>query len=102
MHQMVESKLEAIAESCHRNHVRKAELFGSATSNQFHPDHSDIDFLVSFDDLPPGEYADAYFGLLEDLQEIFHRPVDIVVESTLKNPYFLQEVQKSRTVLYAT
>jgi hypothetical protein len=29
--------------------------------------HRDFDFLVEFEPLPPGAYADAYFALLEAL-----------------------------------
>jgi len=56
---------------------------------------------LTFQDLGSGEYADAYFGLLEDLQALFQRPVDLVVDSTFQNPYFRQSVQSTRTLLYA-
>jgi predicted nucleotidyltransferase len=77
------------------------ELFGSATGEHFDSCNSDLDFLVTLEDLEPGEYAEAYFGLLEALQELFQRSIDLVVASTVKNPYFLKEIQKTRTLLYA-
>ena len=46
-------------------------------------------------------YADAYFGLLDALQTLLRKPVDLVVESSIRNPYFRQSVQASRTPLYA-
>lgn len=101
MHKQVESKLKAIAAICRDNHVLKVELFGSATSEHFDQEKSDFDVLVTFEDIEPVAYADAYFGLLEGLQELFNRPVDVVVESALKNPYFIREIQKTRTLLYA-
>jgi predicted nucleotidyltransferase len=72
------------------------ELFGSAASEHFDSCNSDLDFLVTLQDLEPGEYAEAYFGLLVGLQELFQRPVDLVVASTVKNPYFLEEIEKTR------
>ena len=48
-----------------RYRVGRIELFGSATSDRFDPQTSDLDFLVEFAGLGPGEYAEAYFGLLE-------------------------------------
>ena len=101
MHDLVESRLEAIAQTCQKNHVVRLELFGSAASTLFDPDISDIDFIVTLEDLEPASYADAYFGIAEDLEELFERPVDVIVESTLNNPYFLQEIQKTRTLVYA-
>ena len=47
------------------------------------------------------EYADTYFGLLEGLQELFKRNVDLVMISAVKNPYFLESIERSRTLLYA-
>lgn len=87
---------------CRRFHVREMELFGSAASEHFDPCNSDLDFLVILEDLEPGEYAEAYFGLLEGLQYLFQRPVDLVVASTIKNPYFLEAIEKTRILLYAS
>ena len=101
MHDLVESRLETIAQACRKNHVLRLELFGSAASTRFDPDSSDLDFIVTLEDLEPASYADAYFGIAEDLEELFERPVDVIVESTLKNPYFIQQVQKTRTLVYA-
>ena len=87
---------------CKRYRVGRIELFGSAADERFDAETSDLDFLVVFEDLGPGEYADAYFGLQEALQELFQRPVDLVVASVIKNPYFLEQIAKTRTLLYAS
>jgi len=92
-------ELEAL---CRRFHVRRLELFGSAASNQDRPGESDLDFLVEFDPLPLGAYTDAYFGLLEALQSLSGRPVDLVVGSAIKNPYFRQSVELTKTLLYVS
>jgi predicted nucleotidyltransferase len=84
---------------CYR--VRRLELFGSAATGQERPDESDIDFLVEFDPLSPGNYADAYFGLLEALEALSGRDVDLVIASAIRNPYFLQSVERTKTLLYA-
>jgi predicted nucleotidyltransferase len=86
---------------CRRYHVRRLELFGSAASGQDRPSESDLDFLVEFEPLPLGAYADAYFGLLEALQSLSGQPVDLVVGSAIKNPYFRQSVELTKTLLYA-
>ena len=48
-----------------------------------------------------GEYADAYFGLREDLEGLFGRPVDLVMIAAVTNPYFLKNIESTRRVLYA-
>ena len=60
-----------------------------------------MDLLVEFEPLKEGEHADAYFGLLESLQSLFSRHVDLVMTQAIRNPYFLQAIEPTRTVLYA-
>lgn len=101
MNPLIEKHRQELEELCRRFHVRRLELFGSAADERFNLSSSDIDFLVTFNDLKPGEYADTYFGLLEALQDLLQRPIDLVVASAIKNPYFLEEIEKNRTLLYA-
>lgn len=93
---------DAIRELCARFRVERLEIFGSALDEEcFDPQKSDFDFLVSFLSLEPGEHADAYFGLLEALQSLFGREVDLVMTSAIRNPYFLEKVNQNRILLYA-
>lgn len=91
---------KAIVALCRRFHVRRLDVFGSAASGQRHAD-SDFDFLVEFGPLPSGGYADAYFGMREGLEALLNAPVDLVVRSAIRNPYFRQAVESSRAQLYA-
>ncbi|MFQ5700696.1 MAG: nucleotidyltransferase family protein [Acidobacteriota bacterium] len=101
MIQLIADNRRALENLCLRYRVRRLELFGSATGEGFDPESSDLDFLVEFQKLRDNEYADAYFGLLEDLKALFQREVDLVVDSAVKNPYFRQGIDRSRTLLYA-
>ena len=102
MNRLIEDKREELNRVCARYHVRCLELFGSAATGQhFDTEKSDLDFLVEFLPLQPGEHFDTYFGLLESLQDLFERSVDLVMTRAIKNPYFLKSVNQTRTVLYA-
>ena len=90
-----------LVELCRRYHVQRLELFGSATTGRFRPDTSDLDFLVEFRSLTPGEHADAYFGLLFALEDMFQRRIDLVEEGAIENPYFQRIADQSRTPVYA-
>ena len=97
---LIEERRELLLQLCQRYRVERLELFGSAAvEDSFDPQTSDLDFLVEFQPLQAGEHADAYFGLLEELEALFQRPVDLVMTRAIKNPYFLQKVNQSRTVL---
>ncbi len=97
----VTDRLDAIRQLCDRFDVSRLELFGSAAQGTFDPDASDLDFLVEFDELTPVAKADAYFGLLEALRQLFDREIDLVVDRAITNPYFRRGVDAARTVLYA-
>jgi len=90
----------ALAALCRRHRVRRLDLFGSAAAGAFHPARSDLDFLVEFEPLEPVAYADAFFGLREDLQALFGREVDLVTLPSLKNPYFTRQVMAERRLLF--
>ena len=101
MNRLIEENRQELERLCRRHRVQRIELFGSATGPDFDPASSDLDFLVTFQELGLDQYADTYFGLLEDLQELFQRPVDLVVASAIQNPYFRQSVESTRTLVYA-
>ena len=98
---LVSERREAIAELCRQAHARRLDLFGSAVRDDFDASSSDLDFLVVFDELPPVPYAEAFFALKQGLERLFARPVDLVVERAIRNPYFKQRVTAERQQVYA-
>jgi hypothetical protein len=91
----------ALAALCRRFRVSRLELFGSAAGARFNAGRSDLDFLVDFLPLPPWEHSEAYFGLLEALQDLFQRSIDLVEVGAIRNPYFRESVDRTRVLLYA-
>ncbi len=101
MVQPIANRIAELEELCRRCSVLRLDLFGSATdASRFGPD-SDLDFLVEFQPALVSGRADAYFALLFGLQELFGRPVDLVMSSAIVNPYFRESVEASRELLYA-
>ena len=102
MNTLISGRLDDLVRLCERFRVERLELFDSATTEEeFDPQRSDLDFLVEFLPLQPGEHADAYFGLLFALQELFGRNIDLVMTRAVKNPYFVESINRNRTLLYA-
>ena len=85
---------------CGRYHVQRLALFGSAATGEHRSGASDYDFVVEFPPLPAGEYSDSYFGLLEDLERLLGGPVELVVGSAIRNPFFRQSVEQTSALLY--
>ena len=98
---LLERHREQLAELCRRYHVAQLEVFGSAAEGEADADARDIDLLVEFSDAPNMGPADRYFGLLAELQTLLNRPVDLVCADAMRNPYFIREVNRSRSPLYA-
>ena len=86
---------------CRQFGVRRLEVFGSATGEEFDPARSDIDFLVEFQPPEGSSRFDAFFGLKEGLEALLSHPVDLVDPSALDNPYFAETVAHTRQELYA-
>lgn len=102
MVKLLEKHKKEISVLCDRYGVAKLEIFGSAADEaRFDQINSDLDFLVEFADIPDGDYADRYFDLLFALEKLFHRDIDLVMSSAIKNVYFLGAIKKNREVIYA-
>jgi predicted nucleotidyltransferase len=90
-----------LAGLCRQHGVSRLDLFGSAATGTDMPGHSDLDFLVEFEAPSSANYADVYFDFKEALERLFGRPVDLVVASAIKNPYFRESVERAKLPVYA-
>lgn len=99
MTELIESKRSELRTLCERYRVERLALFDSALRNDFDPGYSDLDFAMEFQPMSPSEHAGAYFGLLEDLESLFGRRVDLVEIEAVRNPYLRQEIEGRKQVL---
>ncbi|MCF8342899.1 MAG: nucleotidyltransferase domain-containing protein [Chitinophagaceae bacterium] len=88
-----------IDELCVTHKVRSLYAFGSVLNSNFKT-NSDIDLIVDFMDIDVNHYADNYFDFKFSLQDIFKRPVDLLEEQAIKNPYFKQAVDQTKVLVY--
>lgn len=100
MHPMVQAHLEALRNLCRKYRVERLDIFGSGAGDEFDPGSSDLDFLAEFEPMSPSEHADSYFGLLEGLERLFGRRIDLLEPEPIENPYLWQSILGSRRVLY--
>lgn len=101
MHRIIEQNLDEIIRICTHRRVRRLAVFGSATNDRFDPDKSDLDLLVEFEKMQPGDHAEQYFGLAEDLEHLLNRPVDLVEPGPIHNPYFRKSLEDTQVEIYA-
>lgn len=92
--------VEAIERACKQYGVARLRVFGSAVTDGFDPERSDVDFLVDF--IPDNDNLfDDYFDLKAELERIVGREVDLVDASAVVNPYFRASAFGSAQDLYA-
>ncbi|MCE4540057.1 nucleotidyltransferase domain-containing protein [Pelomonas sp. P7] len=100
MHLSIARAQDRLADLCRRHHIARLEVFGSAARGEdFEPD-SDADLLVAFE-------AGVRVGLQEwetlrlDLEQVLGRPVDLVQEGAVANPFVRRQIDRDRELLFA-
>lgn len=84
-----------------RHQVERAYVFGSALREDFH-DGSDLDFLIEFKNnvKDPLERGRLWWNLHDTLRNLFNREIDLVTKNSLRNPYFIEELEKNKFQVY--
>ena len=84
---------------CANHKVRSLYAFGSVLTSNFNT-NSDIDLVIDFKDIDLNDYADNYFDFKFSLQDLLNRPVDLLEEQAIKNPYFKEALNKKKVIVY--
>jgi len=84
-----------------KHKIKDAYLFGSVITDKFDEKKSDVDFLVNFiDGIEPLEKGELLWSLRFSLEDNLKRPVDLITETSLKNPYFIEEINETKVKIY--
>ena len=102
MHLFLDQKRKEVIALCRRSGTRRLEAFASVVCPDFEPLRNDPDFLVDLDNNSPAVNAQANFELKEGLESLFGRPVDLVTDSSLTNPYLRKRVASESQTVYAS
>ncbi len=100
MIKIISSNLNTVRQLFKKHKIEKAYVFGSAVTGNFNK-NSDIDFLVKFKPgIDPLEKGELWWNLHDTLRDFFKREIDIVTENSLKNPYFIKELDQTKKLIY--
>ena len=91
-----EAMIQAIVQYLKTQPVVKAWLFGSFARGEETPE-SDVDLLVAYDD--NGISLLKHAAMIVDLEDILHRPVDIVEDGTLL-PFAVESANRDKRLIY--
>ena len=96
---LIELTMDKIKALCAKHKVNKLFVFGSVLKDTF-TNESDIDCVVDFEKLDLSDYSDNYFDLKDQLESIFNRPVDLLEEKGIRNPYLRKQIENEKNLIY--
>lgn len=100
MKQSIANKMKMVEPLFQSHKIEKVYLFGSAITDDFSA-KSDIDLLITFQkDLDPLEKGELWWSLHDSLRTFFNREIDLITEGSLQNPYFIEEVNNTKQLIY--
>jgi predicted nucleotidyltransferase len=103
VHPFITSRLPELTEIFKKHQVKKAYIFGSAVTDRFN-ESSDVDFLIEpaepTDEPDPVVRGEILWDLYFALQDLLHRKVDMVTRDSLKNKYFIEELNSTSVAIY--
>ena len=108
MQTILKNNIENVKQLCKEHYIKEMYAFGSAVDGDF-TQESDIDFLYEMDysgfdfknlkHIPFDPFL-VYFDFKEKLEKLFNKKVDLIPNGDFKNKYFLNELQKTKTLIY--
>lgn len=97
---LINDNIHRLFALCKKYKVRKLYLFGSILTPKFN-ENSDIDILVNFNsEIDHNTYADNFLDFYHALKSLFNRDIDLIDETAVKNPYFKEELEETKHLIY--
>jgi predicted nucleotidyltransferase len=85
---------------CKSHDVKTLYAFGSSITNNFNEESSDIDLLVEIDTKDPMKRGENLIDLWDKFERIFKRKVDLLTNSSIKNPILRKNIDASKILIY--
>lgn len=96
----ISKRKEDFKNLCADHKVKFLYAFGSSITNRFDPDKSDIDLLVEIDEKDPIERGEKLISLWETFENFFHKKVDLLTDSSVKNPFLRKSIDSTKVLIY--
>lgn len=85
---------------CELHNVKYLYAFGSATTDKFNDNTSDIDLFVEIDEPDPIERGEKLLSLWDTLETFFRRKVDLLTDSSIHNTYLRKSIDSTKILIY--
>ncbi|HRD79559.1 MAG: nucleotidyltransferase domain-containing protein [Saprospiraceae bacterium] len=98
--ELIHKYQKALYKACSAHNVEELYTFGSILTDKFNAE-SDIDFIVLIRSEDPIEYAENYFELKFELENIFNRKIDLLEQKAIRNKRFEALINRQKVLVYA-
>lgn len=98
----LQERLAQLVGLCQKHSLRYLYAVGSVLRpEKFRPD-SDVDFLFALDEtnILDEQYNPNLWAFWHALEALFDRKVDLIHGPSLKNPYFIEELNETKRLIY--
>ena len=100
LQQIINQRESDFNKLCGTYSVKSIYGFGSSVTNSFDEKNSDIDLLVEVDEIDPIKRGDKLLSLWDNLEFFFKRKVDLLTDSSIKNPYLRKSIDATKILVY--
>ena len=96
----IKSNSKEFLSLCKSHDVKTLYAFGSSTTNKFDENSSDIDLLVELNTKDPIKRGENLIDLWDKFEKIFQRKVDLLTNSSIRNPILRNSIDASKILIY--
>jgi predicted nucleotidyltransferase len=100
MKESIQLKLAEFLTLCKSHNVKNIYAFGSAVTEDFNDESSEIDLLIEIDSEDPIERGENLMKIWDKVEDFFQRKVDLLTNSSIKNPIPRNNIDRTKILLY--
>jgi len=94
------TRLNEFKAICENHNVKFMFAYGSSTTDSFDQKSSDIDLLVQIDEPDPLARGEKLISLWDSLEALFQRKIDLLTETSIKNPILKKNIEDTKVLIY--
>jgi len=85
---------------CENHDAKSLYAFGSSANDEFNETTSDIDLLLELNTEDPIQHGENLMSIWDELENFFQRKVDLLTNSSIKNPINRKSIESSKILIY--
>lgn len=100
MKESIKTKLVEFLSLCKSHNVKNIYAFGSAVSENFDDETSEIDLLIEIDSEDPIIRGENLMSIWDKFEDFFQKKVDLLTNSSIKNPILRKSIDNTKILIY--